>query len=237
MFSPLIFLVRSKLLTLVLVGFCFCQENLALAKTPAVPQLRPDEGSISGTDTALTPRQASSPSATPQETGSIDSGVYRNSYFGLTYSLPEGWYADTRIFKERLPQGSSDPAKRTFVLFSANEFAPGMPGLKFNPDVVLMADNASAYRHTVITTGKDYLPIVTREMVVSLHNELIQQGAEINIGGHSFYRADYKRPLGYQAVVCTVWKGYVLVWMFVGQTTAQLDELVKSMQSISFQTP
>jgi hypothetical protein len=171
----------------------------------------------------------------PQESGSINSGVYRNTYFRITYHLPTDWYVDTRIFKERLAE-KNDPAKRTFVLLSAKEFAPGTPGLKFNPDLALMADNASAYHHTVVTTGNDYLLMIRHDMVETLHEELIQQGAGINVGGHSFYRADYKRPLGYQAVVCTVWKGYVLVWTFVGETRAQLDELVKSMQDISFES-
>jgi hypothetical protein len=188
-------------------------------------------------DIAPSPREAGSRlPANPQETGSIEAGIYRNSYFGLTYHLPKEWYVDTRIFKERLAESSDDPAKGTFVLLSANEFAPGTPGLKFNPDMALMAINASAY-HKVFNTGNDYLTQVRPGMVNILHDQLLEQGAVISVGGREFYRADYKRPVGYQTIVCTVWQGYVLVWTFVGQTKAQLDELVKSMQSISVEKP
>jgi hypothetical protein len=199
-------ILRSALLVLTLIASCLAQEN------PALP----------------------SPPANPPEAGSIEAGVYRNSYLGLIYRLPEAWYVDTRIFKERLAEKNYNPAERTFVLLSAKQFPLGTPGLKFNPDLALMAINTSAFHNRAITTGNDYLTLMTPAMVNTLHDELIQQGAVINAGGCKFYRADYKRPLGYQAIVCTVWQEYVLVWTFVGETTAQLDELVKSMQSVSF---
>jgi hypothetical protein len=207
-------IVRSALLVLTLIASCVAQETPASPKTSTSAHTRPDDGSISG----------------------VESGIYRNSYFGLTYHLPEGWYVDTHIFKAHLAGTSDVPAKGTFLLLSANQFPLGTPGLKFNPDLAFMAISVSAF-HKVINTGNDYLIGVMPGMVNTAHDQLLEQGAVINVGGRKFYRADYKRALGYQAIVCTVWKGYVLVWTFVGQTTAQLDELVTSMQSISFEKP
>ena len=98
----------------------------------------------------------------PQEAGSMQGEPYRNSYFGLTYHLPDGWYVDTRIFRERLKESTGEASgttRKNFVLLSANEFAPGTPRVGFNPVIVLMVDNSSAYHPPL--TARDYLPKIT----------------------------------------------------------------------------
>jgi hypothetical protein len=94
-----------------------------------------------------------------------------------------------------------------------------------------MVDDSSAYHPAL--TAKDYLPKITR-MFQAQQVQLIQEGAELSVGNHRFYRADYKRPIGYQAVLCTDWKGYVFTWTFVAHTIEQLEELVTSLNDASF---
>ena len=208
------------------------------AKLAASPVLRfgPNLAAIESRSRAPDRRGMAS---SPQESGSLSSGTYHNSYFGITYSLPRDWYVDTNIFRERLDQSNdkeSDPAKKSYVLLSANEFAPGTPGITFNPSLAVMAD--LVVQSTRPLTGKDYLPKITKGLLLQYHGELIQEGAEIAVGGQNFYRADYRRlapAVSYQAVICTVWKGYLLVWTFVAKSSSQLDDLVASIRHVSFE--
>ena len=84
-------------------------------------------------------------------------------------------------------------------------------------------------------TEREYLLAATMAAKRYENADLIQQGVEVTVGSQKFYRADYKvADKGYKTVLCTDWKENIIAWTFVGRSQLQLDELFRSIRSVSF---
>lgn len=101
--------------------------------------------------------------------GIIENSVYKNSYFGLTASIPSGWYVEKQSNSDR----TNDVGRKLFagndknlmsllmasegnvvLLFSAYKYLVGAP-VDFNPSIMCMAENVSDWPG--IKRGEDML--------------------------------------------------------------------------------
>lgn len=226
-------IVRGYALSLV-ISTEDSEETDKLAENPALhfgPKLAEVEAKIP-------PERQGIPSD-PRESASIRSGLYHNNYFDLDYQTPDGWFVDTEVLKSRLRETTtqpSDPTKRIVTLLAANEFAPGTPGVQFNPSLTITAYNASHQGR--VMKEREYLSAVTLAAKKYEHAEVIQQDAEVAVGSQKFYRADYSLPdKGYKTVLCTDWRENIIAWTFVGRSQSQTDDLARSIHSVLFSAP
>lgn len=169
-------------------------------------------------------RSAKSNGPPKPDSGTFAHSVYRNDFFGFSYSLSRRWHK-SRISPAPLPGGG-------YYLFIGDRNT----GQPFLNRVVVVADPANRYRPGLST--EQYLADFVRAEVEDSHAEIIRRPFSVVSGGSDFYRADYKTlengVVLYQSMVSTERAGYWLNWSFVTASQPDLDEAVNTVQQISF---
>lgn len=172
---------------------------------------------------------ATEPSIVEPDTGGISHGIYTNDFFGFSYPLPDGWYANTELRETaRLPEGS-------LLLLVADQHT----GRLLRNRLLVIADDESRYlRYHRAPNVSDYVAKMVHAQIDKEGKALAQNAVAVEMSGKHFFRADYKEPsdiaILYKAFVCMDTKGYFLSWTFVADSQERLDLLVNSLDHISF---
>jgi hypothetical protein len=166
--------------------------------------------------------QSTKSSARPKpDEGSFVQNVYRNDFFGFSYSLPGEWHRSSAS-PAPFPAGS-------YYLFIGDRHT-GHPLMN---RVIVIADAETNYRS--IGSAGEYVSAMIRRLA---NDKVMRQTSPFVVGENHFDRADYELVQDgitlYKSLVCTNRKGYWLSWTFVAQSERELDDVVNTLQHISF---
>ncbi len=159
------------------------------------------------------------------DTGIIYGGQYVNSYFGFSYRFPAAWSANA---------GHPTMASRIYPLFSATPSGGG--------DGRFVAIQAEQLRQNDnVRTGRDFLAMSVGMLTgPSTGFEAIPGDKRYTISGREFDRIDLRsRPapgaaMVRQALVATVVRDYAITFQFKASSDYELEDLVNTLQSLSF---
>src|SRR5262245_41158699 len=157
---------------------------------------------------------------------------YMNGYFGFSFRFPEGWTGSALRY----------PAVREskmYPLFSAN------PQAASTSDVRYVSINADLLvSNTSVKTPKDFLELALNTQAgPSGEFEALHTDKRYVFAGRQFYRVDMRSrpapgtPVFYQTLVCTILRGYAITFSFMAANDDDLEDLVRSMESLSFIEP
>jgi hypothetical protein len=170
-------------------------------------------------------QQSTKSSATPKpDEGTFVQNTYRNNFFGFSYSLPADWHKST-VSPAPLAAGS-------YYLFIGDRHT-AHPLMN---RVIVIADAESNYRS--IHSAGEYVSKIIRTQVTHNSAEVLRETFPFVIGGSRFDRADYKMVQDgttfYKSMVSTSRNGYWLSWNFVALSEQELEDVVNTVQHISF---
>lgn len=187
--------------------------------------------------------------------GLVQDGTYINSGLGFTFKYPQGWTVHGKETDDHIRELSKEKAaaegptskaaleaslKRTYSLLTVFRHPVGTPGIGFNPAILVMAEKIS--HAPGIKNGKDYL-LNVRELIQKSGGQiLLKEPTEHTFAEWQFFRDDYslQTPLGdqvIQAYYAHVVKGYVVVFMFMAEDQKRVDELAKSLGTLTVLPP
>jgi len=186
--------------------------------------------------------------------GVVKDGTYINRGFGFSFTYPKDWVVHGEATNERIRElgkekitesgGASKASvevsmKNTYYLLTVFRYAIGTPGVTFNPAVLVMAERVS--HAPGIKNGKDYLLNIRMLLAKAGQQVLIEEPKEYHFGGLQFFRDNYGVENNgvhmMQSHFATVRNGYALVFIFLGQDQASLDEMTKAMDTFTIDLP
>ena len=171
--------------------------------------------------------------ATNPDGGQVNKGIYQNTFFGLSYRLPEQLKVNTDEHKSASRAADSDNHHASsFILLNASE---DTKEAKVKEGVMVIADKADFYGG--LRNGNDYLERLT-SYYARQGSDVIHSSVECSYAGKQFFRGDYARPgttkIVYMSALVTVRRGYALSFIFTAGSRERLEELVGTLQSIAF---
>jgi protein TonB len=167
--------------------------------------------------------------------GALNGRRYVNGYFGFSYRFPEGW-AGSALRSPALGES------RMYPLFAGN------PQDASTTDLRYLSINADyLVPNTVIKTPKDFLEAAINPQagpsgpfeVLSLRSDK----RFTTYGGKQFYRVDMRskptpgNPVFYQTQICILLKSYAITFSFMAANSDDMDDLVRTMESLTFFEP
>lgn len=171
--------------------------------------------------------------ATPPSLGTFRDGVYENGDFNFDYPLPAvEWIRETELMRKLVPPPEQSGM---FVLLAALRIPQKHASLEAESSFVL-----SALRKNSSTRGtcETYIEEVAK---VLLSNSARQHGTvqTIEINGHRFARADFEfraRP-NHRSVLCSETKDYLFEWDMKGDSEADVERAVSTLNEIHWGGP
>ena len=161
------------------------------------------------------------------DAGHFSDGVYVNSYFRLAYTLGGGWYLNEDLMKGRISRFSGN-----YLLLAADRHT----GKPMRERVLLVADDASQYKPRL--SPVEYVTKMGKALIQHPGMELVRNSYQVEHAGKTFARMDYKESYGSgsvsRAFAATEVNGYLLSWTFVANSPQELNELVDSLDRLSF---
>lgn len=189
------------------------------------------------------------PAAKPIDPGRLEGGKYVNDFFGLSFSIPQGWAvhgaAEKQAIMERgkeAVEANADARKKAALeaaavrgafLLSASKYPHGQQATDFNAQFGLLVERVPT---ALIKTGSDYFDAMLRVAQGSAA-KIERQGAmrSERIGGATFSIMDVKMtvPPGVAAekFYVTIRNGYAILfsYAYVDETDLKtFDEIMKS---------
>lgn len=214
-----IFLCASLLLS---PGVAFAQEEGPWQEVPEA------KGPLKPLPTGVILVKGAEPSSSDRltpvpENAGVTKNVFRNRYFGISWTLPDQWDggpagpppSETGIYvlSQLVPSPSFQSPNKGTVLISAQDmFFSAVP-----------ADDAME----LIRSSKEHLPS---------YYELERPPTEVKIGDRPFARFDYGSPVAglHWYVLATEIRCHTLQFVFMSQDTKLLESLIESMNAIKF---
>lgn len=186
------------------------------------------------------------------DNGKVTDGVYRNDFFGFSYTLPQGWMVHGEETQKALMEAGKalmagdDQAKkslmdaeskRTYHLLTAFEFPLGTPG-KPNRGIQLIAENVAFAPG--IQTGEDYILLMEKSLSSGqVPAQFEGDPVEQQIGGVTFYRQSVNLKIGstsiYEIFYSTMMKRYAVSFVLNAQSKEGVEEVAKSLDT--FRSP
>ncbi len=184
-----------ELMRYLLVALILTIAAAAYGQTAPVPPGKPS--------TVSKPTRKGTP-ARPDE-GGVAGGVYTEKFFNLSCTIPQGWLVKTASMRESLPADEN-----SVLLLSA--FAKDAPAPReVNSSLTITAESLAAYPE--VKTAADYFDSLT-ELVRSKGFTVLNEPAEIEVGGITFVRGDFQKDQAdgstYQATMVAIRNGYIL---------------------------
>ncbi len=186
----------------------------------------------------------------PVDLGATHDGVYTNRGFGFSFKYPQDWVVHGEATNERIRELGSEKMeesgalsrasmevaqKNTYHLLTVFRQALGTPGITFNPAVLVMAERVA--HAPGIVSGKEYLLNVRALMLKAGAQALSKEPVAYRYGGAQFFREDYAVEANGKQVVeayfAHVTNGFAIVFIFISEGQASVDEIAKSMETFS----
>jgi TonB family protein len=161
--------------------------------------------------------------------GALNGRRYMNGYFGFSYRFPEGWSGNAL----RYPAVGES---KMYPLFSANPQAAGASDVRY---VSINADYLPP--NTAIKTAKDFLDVSLNAQSGSF--DTLHTDKRYVFAGKQFYRVDMVSkpepgsPIFYQSQLSTLLKSYAVTFSFMAANSDDMEELVRTMESLNFFDP
>jgi hypothetical protein len=180
----------------------------------------------------------------------VKAGVYRNSAFGFTVKVPQGWVLRTEEMNAR--ENDEASAEETYraapdrtaeggcphtggcgrVLLAAFSRPPEARAGDVNASILIAAESAAAYPG--LTEAAQYFQPVM-EVAKAQGFEMDDEPYGFVLGTKSFVRGDFQKDVGTrvmrQSTLVVLARGYVLSFTFIGGTEDEVEEFV---QGLSF---
>lgn len=159
--------------------------------------------------------------------GYVSEGIYVNKFFGFTYKLPQNLVPQSNPpFKEH-PNDPSGHSTTTFALLLAA--TPVKPYKNVAISVQSAAD---------LKDGAAYLRKVAASAIKN-GLSVLSDPERKTFADKSFFRQDYSAPQGtfFQTHACTVYKGYVLDFVFSATERGDIEKLFNSLNTLKFVEP
>jgi hypothetical protein len=169
---------------------------------------------------AMSRPHAAAPAVSPDE-GSVDEHTYTSDYFGFRYIFPEGMGVD-----EDFMEGREDQSRRSFLLLAAT-----LREETGNSTVMIMADEATA---SGATDPGAYQARVTAELLKKQGFQQEGTARSVTISGHSFARADFRRPNMAEIVLTTMLRGYAVNFVLMAPSREEVEELAGTLDTLEF---
>ncbi len=183
--------------------------------------------------------------------GTLAGHTYTNDYFGLTISIPDDWYIQSREEAEELSRigtaaatakGANQNLKaameasqtRTFTLVSAFRHPPGTPGL-FNSSVIILAERV---KHLPgIRSGAEYCAQMKQGLeMTAMKYEFDAVESGLKIGSLDAHCLPARMNVGVievrQRYYATRYKDYVLALIVSYSNDAEREEAEKILADI-----
>jgi hypothetical protein len=184
--------------------------------------------------------------------GRLEGEKYTNDFFGVSFSVPRGWYvqdsaarrATLEMGKDALTANADQRKKaqmeavvaRTNVLVSALKHSPYAVTPGFNAHFACVAERVPT---AVVKTGADYIQMslaVTRGSPIKM--ELMGRMRSERLGGRLFTAADVKTTLPQGVVVQKYYvmlnKGHALTFIYSYSDETDLPALKGILGSVAF---
>lgn len=183
--------------------------------------------------------------------GRFEDGRYINDFFGVSFTVPQGWAVQDlparqillEMAKDVIEEGASAKKKRDFetsmnragMLFSVSKYPLSAPPPGPNAHFVSMVERLPK---GVALTGDGYLAAVFRLAPgTGVKPELVGPARTVEVGGVSFTAADVRITMGAAVIqekyYVTIRKGYAFMFTYAYLDDADLktfDEILKSMK-------
>jgi hypothetical protein len=200
----------------------FCVLCFLCALLLAASSLSQPQPQTSGPRADLGP-QATEPRP---DFGAVDGKHYVNSYFGFSYRYPEGW-------KGNAVQASTVGASQ-YALFTGN------PASSDGTDMRYISINADPLPKN--TTPKTFIDGALKTFTGPAGGfDALKTNKIYTFGGKQFYRIDLVSkstpgaPVFYQSQVFMLTPTYAVTFTFMAVNTDDMDTLIRSMESVSFE--
>jgi hypothetical protein len=181
-------------------------------------------------------KPASTPNI-PLDSGSISKGIYRNSSFGFTCKIPDGWVLRTSEMNQQEDEDEkADAGKKSTtagrVLLAAFSRPPEARAEDVNGSILIAAESAASYPG--LTDAAQYFGPLT-EVAKGRGFELDDDPYEFVLGSKTLARGDFQKNVGTrvmrQSTLVMLSRGYLVSFTFIWGTEDEVEELV---QGLSF---
>jgi hypothetical protein len=183
--------------------------------------------------------------------GKFEGRTYSNDFFGISFTLPEGWVAHDVATsqelidsaKKTIEEGSGEKKKagidaslsRSFFLLSASKYDLKKPGPGFNAQLSCMAERVPT---AIVKSGADYIDVALKlARGTGLKVELAGPIRNEKVDGVSFAAVDVKVSMGAGVVAekyyVTIRRGYAIMFSYGYVDEPDLkafDEILKTMR-------
>jgi TonB-like protein len=150
------------------------------------------------------------------EDGAVAKNVYRNTYLGLTYPLPQGW---VEAYKGPPP---SDGGAYVLVQLVPSEKSAAKGTILITAQDLFFGLNPASNALDLIRLHREHLPS---------YYEVERPPAELTIAGRRFVRFDYGSSVAHLhwSVLATQIRCHAVEFVFTGGDTEMIESLIKGM--------
>jgi hypothetical protein len=170
--------------------------------------------------------------ACQEQKSSSSPRTYTSTILGFSYTYPAQLIPNTEELRRNLNSTQKGEVQEG-VLFSAFE-KPSPP--RAREAVVINAENSS-----IDNANLDVKHCLQKVTIYQSSQgwTVLHQGMPAIFDGQHFLRGDYKKanPLVFQTVICAIWEGSALEFIFSAGTQDEIDQLVRSLDTIRFKKP
>lgn len=215
--------------------------SVACAQVAATTQASPSPSSGPPPNSHVAKSRAA---ASSLGSGSVSSGIYRNSSLGVACKIPAGWVLRTdemdstnRADGKEANGGSktADAGKEGRVLLAAFSRPPEARAEDVNASILIAAERADKYPG--LTEAAQYFGPVT-EITKAQGFTIDEEPYELEIGAKTLVRGDYEKDVGsrvmHQSTLVMLAQGYAISFTFIAGTEDDVEDLV---QGLSFSMP
>jgi hypothetical protein len=176
------------------------------------------------------PQHKAHPVGLRPDGGTFVNGVYKNGYFGFSYVLGEGWSLNDDLMQAGRVQALRMPGSFSLLI------ADRQTGKPRREQMLLSAEDMASFKAPVKLEA--LVQKMARALVKAKEVELTRDAYAVDYAGESFFRADFKESYSggalYKAFLANEYEGFLFSWMFVADSEERLNQIVNSLNSLSF---
>jgi hypothetical protein len=194
-------------------------------------------GSSSGLPQATYPsprplKTAPRTTASPLSAGSVVNGSYKNSAFGFSCTIPEGWVLRTDEMNSREEESGANSAQsRDRVLVAAFSRPPEARAEDVNASILIAAESSETYPG--LKDAVQYLGPVS-EVAKGRGFTVSEDPYEYRIGRRVLPRQDFQKDVGtrvmHQSSLVMLALGYAVSFTFIGGTEDEVEQLIQGLE-------